>query len=66
LNGSLEQSSLNGRRHVRNENNQTSVKLHFSKHPEEVDAIVRHEREFVFVDPFGQRPNPAGRLSRGD
>ena len=56
LNRSFEESPLQGRNYVWNENDKAGVKIHFPEKLDEVHAVVCDEREFVFDDPLCQRP----------
>ena len=54
--GDLEESALEDRNDVGNDDNQAGAQIHASEKPNEVDAIVCNERQFVLSDPFGQDP----------
>jgi hypothetical protein len=49
-NGGSEQGALDGGNRIWNDYDQARMKLHFAKEPDEVDAVVRDEREFILVD----------------
>lgn len=54
LKSALEQSTLERRDGVRNDDDQTGVQFHLAGEPNKIDTVVRDERELVFGDPPGQ------------
>jgi hypothetical protein len=54
--GPLKEGTLQAWDHIWNKNDEAGVKLHLPEEPNEVDAIIGDEREFIFQDSLGQFP----------